>query len=202
MYDQPPPLHLPYCPHSTTVEAVDRSFIAREEMFTKLRGNLARAQARMKLLADRHHTDREFKVGDWVFLKLQPYRQATAQNRDSEKLSPRFFGPYQILHRVGKVAYTLCLPSTSKIHPTFHVSLLKPCPDPSIQQRALPADWGNMDSPREPFKILQRRTVQRRHRAVTEVLVQWKGELEEEATWEILYNLKQQFPLFDTAAIP
>lgn len=67
-----------------------------------------------------------------------------------------------------------------------------------MQHVPLPLDWGNMDQPRAPLKILKRRMVQRRHKAVIEVLVQWLGELEEDATWEVLYNLKQQFPTFDT----
>lgn len=181
---------------------MDKSFVAREEMINKLQGNLARAQARMKTLADKHRSDREFQVGDWVFLKLQPYRQSSLTSRASQKLSPRFFGPYQILHRVGKVAYTLNLPATSRIHPTFHVSLLKPCPDATVSLYPLPEDWGSMDNPKEPFKILKRRSVQKHHRAVTEVLVQWKGESAEEATWELLYKLKQQFPFFDVTASP
>lgn len=200
VYGQQPAIHLPYCPQSTMVEAVDRSFTAREQMIQRLQANLMRAQARMKVQVDRHRTDREFSVGDWVLLKLQPYRQSSTQHRASEKLSPRFFGPYQVLHRVGKVAYTLALPPDSRIHPTFHVSLLKPCPSSAMQHVPLPLDWGNMDQPRAPLKILKRRMVQRRHKAVIEVLVQWLGELEEDATWEVLYNLKQQFPTFDTTA--
>lgn len=198
VYGQPPALHLPYFPQSTTVDAIDRSFVAREEMINKLQGNLVRAQTRMKRLADRNRTDREFTEGDWVFLKLQPYRQSSTQHRASEKLSPRFFGPYQVLHKVGKVAYTLNLPPNSRIHPTFHVSLLKPCPNPQVPVQPLPEDWGNLDQPKAPLKILKRRMVQKRNKAITEVLVQWHGELPEEATWEILYTLQKQYPLFDT----
>ncbi|KAI5405312.1 hypothetical protein KIW84_052187 [Lathyrus oleraceus] len=172
VYGQAPPLHLPYCPQSTKVEAVDRSFIVREEMIQKLQGNLVRAQARMKRQADKHRSDREFKEGDWV------------------------------LHRVGKVAYTLILPSTSRIHPTFHVSLLKPCPDENIPVVELPKEWDSLDDPKEPFKILKRRSIQRHNMAVTEVLIQWKGEAMEEATWELLYKLKLQFPYFDVTAVP
>lgn len=171
VYGQPPPLHLPYCPQSTVVDVVDRSFVAREEIISKLQGYLARAQERMKRLADRHRSDREFKEGDEVFLKLQPYRNTSLTSRASEKLSLCFFGPYQILHRVGKVAYTFNLPATSRIHPTFHVSLLKHCPDATVPHHALPEDGGNMDNPKEPFKILKRRSCQKHHRTVTEVLV-------------------------------
>ncbi|KAM1068633.1 hypothetical protein ACFX2A_000577 [Malus domestica] len=70
--------------------------------------------------------EREFTVGDWVFLCLQPYRQSSVNHNNCPKLAPRLYGPYKILARVGKVVYTLDLPLDSRIHPTFHVSLLKP----------------------------------------------------------------------------
>jgi len=64
-------------------------------------------------------------MGDWVFLHLQPHKQHSVASWIPQKLAPRFFGPYKIVARVGTVAYTLCLPPSSKIHPTFHVSRLK-----------------------------------------------------------------------------
>lgn len=59
-----------------------------------------------------------------VYLKLQPYRQASVSMRNM-KLAPKFYGLYKIMKKVGKVAYKLELPSTSRVHPTFHVSQLK-----------------------------------------------------------------------------
>ena len=61
----------------------------------------------MKQKADKNRTKREFNEGDMVFLKLQPYRQASVEFRHTHKLSPNFFGPYKVLARVGKVVYRL-----------------------------------------------------------------------------------------------
>lgn len=80
---------------------------------------------RLKIYADLRRKDHEFSEGDWVYLRFQPYKQTTVALRRSNKLAPRFLGPFQILHRVEKVAYRLHLPGSSKIHPTFHVSQLK-----------------------------------------------------------------------------
>jgi hypothetical protein len=51
----------------------------------------------MKAQADKNRQEREFQVGDWVYMKLQPYDQMTVQHRANHKLSYKFFGPYLVL---------------------------------------------------------------------------------------------------------
>ncbi|CAN6727007.1 unnamed protein product [Malus baccata var. baccata] len=88
-----------------------------------IKSNLKVAQDQQKSLADRHATDRVYKVNDWVFLKLSPWKGVVRFGKKG-KLSPRYIGPYQITERVGEVAYRLELPSElSKVHNVFHVSM-------------------------------------------------------------------------------
>ena len=59
-----------------------------------LKDNLVKAQERMRKLSDKHTTEREFIIGDMVYLMLQPYTQISAGGRRPQKISPLFFGPY------------------------------------------------------------------------------------------------------------
>ena len=57
---------------------------------------------------------------------MQPYKQVSLEklNKDN-KLAPKYYGPYKVLHKIGSMAYKLELPETSWVHPIFHVSSLK-----------------------------------------------------------------------------
>jgi Chromo (CHRromatin Organisation MOdifier) domain len=76
----------------------------------------------MKKFADLKRIERQFAIGDWVYLKLQPYRQISISKSKNQKLGPRFYGPFEIEERIGTVAYRLHLPAGSAIHPVIHVS--------------------------------------------------------------------------------
>ena len=80
----------------------------------------------MKQQADQHRSERSFDVGDWVFLQLQPYKQMSLkQAKKDNKLSPKYYGSYKVLQKIGTMAYKLELPTASRVHPVFHVSCLK-----------------------------------------------------------------------------
>jgi hypothetical protein len=162
----------------------------RSLMQDLVRQHLLRAQVRMKRQADKDRSERSFKVGDWVFLKLQPYTQASVANRSSQKLSFRFFGPYKVEARVGAVAYRLALPSHSQVHPVFHVSQLKR----SHGQEPVTQDPPTADVALQvPEEILQRRWTSGDH-PIEQVLVKWSMMPATLATWEPYEQLHQQFP--------
>lgn len=202
MYGQPPSLHLPYLPHESAVDAIDCSFDARELLLSQLKQHLNLAIDRMRQIANKHHSNCQFQVGDWVSLKLPSYWQQSVAHRSSEKISPRYCGPFQVEARVGAVGYTLALPTSARVHPTFHVSLLKHCPNPSIPVVHFPAASESSDQLKTPFAILDRRMVQKNHRVVTQVLVHWLNELPEDATWLSWSELQRYFPDFATAVHP
>lgn len=74
VYGQPPLVHLPYLAGDSIIATVDRSLQRRKEMIKTLKFHLTRAQHIMKLQCNSHRLERSFEVGDWVLLKLQPYK--------------------------------------------------------------------------------------------------------------------------------
>ena len=90
------------------------------------------AQGLHKSYIDVRRRPLEFEVGDHVFLKVIPKRGVVRFGKRG-KLSPRFMGSFEILERLGTVAYRLALPpSRSGVHEVFHVSMLrKYTPDPA-----------------------------------------------------------------------
>ena len=195
VYGQPPPVHLPYLPGESKVQVVAKCLEDREKMIVMVKFHLMRAQHRMKQEADKHRSERSFEIGDWVFVKLQPYRQQSVVMRSSQKIAPKFFGPYKVVDKMGQVAYKLELPNSSKVHPVFHVSQLKRLVGEATTSTQLPSIIQETEV-RIPESCLGRKMVKRQGRAATMVLVKWVDESEDMASWEFLYDLQKRFPNF------
>jgi hypothetical protein len=145
----------------------------RNMMNELLHQHLLRAQAQMKKQAHKNLSERTFDIGEFVYLKLQPYVQTSVSSRSSNKLSFKFFGPYEILDKIGNVAYKLKLSASSTVHFVFHVSQLKKAPGTGLQ---VTADLPSLQDPLQvPLKILIHRMVTRGRTDVLQVLIQWSG---------------------------
>jgi hypothetical protein len=95
-----------------------------EDQVVKIKHNLKVSQDRQKVYADKNRTARKFKVGEHVLLKVKP-KKSSLRLGSCTKLAARFFGPFEILERIGQVAYMLALSASMNVHNVFHVSLLK-----------------------------------------------------------------------------
>jgi hypothetical protein len=122
----------------------------------------------MKSQADKRRSEREFQVGDKVYLKLQSYVQSSVATRANHKLSFKYFGPYTILERVEKVAYKLQLPPSATVHPVVHVSQLKG----SVGNQQVSAMLPDLtESTQIPFRALDRRVIHRGSSSIQQVLI-------------------------------
>ncbi|XP_076911903.1 uncharacterized protein LOC143570023 [Bidens hawaiensis] len=181
--DTPPPLFVPYIPKDCAVDAVDQLCLEREKSIKQLQQALNVTQNRMKQLADSKRTEREFTIGQWVYLKLQSYRQISLKDK---KLSPKYFGPFLIIEKIGKVAYKLDLPAEAQ--------LLKLARGDHSTIFPLPAQPRFMFY---PTAIVERKMVKRGNRVSIDVLVRWKDLPVTEATWESVEAMKARFPDFN-----
>ncbi|CAA0831291.1 Unknown protein, partial [Striga hermonthica] len=95
------------------------------EQVELIRQRLRTAQSQQKSSADHHRRDIQFEVGEPAFLRVRPIRGVVRFGKRG-KLHPRFIGPFEVLERVGEVAYRLALPpELSGIHNVFHASMLR-----------------------------------------------------------------------------
>ncbi|XP_041001703.1 uncharacterized protein LOC121247415 [Juglans microcarpa x Juglans regia] len=187
LYRYASPRLLDYIPGTSNNVIVDQLLRNRTQIVNILKGNLTAAQARMKNYADKNRIEQQFMVREWVYLRLQPYQQKSVAARRNMKLEPHFYSPFRVAQRLGLVAYRLELPSTSQIHPVFHVSCLKKKIGDQIQPLAtLPPTNGDDEVISEPEAMRDWHMRQQGGRVVTEVLIKWIGLSKEENSWENL----------------
>jgi hypothetical protein len=179
-------LLLPYQFHERT--AVDSTAKFLEKMNSVLqdaREEIREAQERQERYANEKRRDETFQVGDQVYLSTNNLTPDADRNRPKRKFNARFIGPFPVTGVVSKVAYRLALPATMKVHPVFHVSLLKrytPSP-PEFGDRHPNKPLPELVDGREEWEvecILDERT----RRGRKEYLIKWKGYGREEATWQ------------------
>ena len=197
LYGRDPPTLIRFEQGSTANSFLEEQLQERDAILDDLKAQLLRAQQIMKHQADVKRRDMEFAVGDLVFLKLQPYRQKSVVTKLHEKLASRYFGPFEVLERIGKVAYKLSLPPEAKIHPVFHISQLKKAVGSAPVHPTIPAQLTeDMIMVAEPEEILGIRNASIGGAITAEVLVKWKGLPEFEATWEDYASLDTRFLTF------
>ena len=107
------------------------------------------------------------------------------------KLSPRFIGPYEVIEKVGPVAYHLALPpELEKIHNVFHVLMLRRYrsnPSHVVSSKTIELR-PNLTYEEEPVEILARKVKELRNKKIPLVKVLWRNHKIEEATWESKKN--------------
>ncbi|XP_074277146.1 uncharacterized protein LOC141600796 [Silene latifolia] len=154
------------------------------EQVKLIRQKMKAAQDRQMSYADLHRRDMEFEVGDKVLLKVSPMRRVMRFGKKG-KLSQKFIGPYEILDRVGEVAYRLTLPPTlDRVHNVFHVfQLQRYVSDPShmleVENIELDESLSYLEVPKE---ILDRKVRKTRTGETVLLKVLWFNHNVEEAT--------------------
>ncbi|XP_072093102.1 transposon Tf2-1 polyprotein isoform X3 [Arachis hypogaea] len=189
-------------------ETGERSLLGPEmmaettEQIKKIRSRMLIAQSRQKSYADQRRKPLEFEEGEHVFLKVTP-TTGVGRAIKTKKLNPRYIGPFEILKRIGPVAYRIALPPyLSNLHDVFHVSQLrKYTPDASHVLEPEPIQVReDLTLPVIPVRIDDFSIKRLRGKEVSLVKVAWSQAGIEEHTWELESDMRKDYPnLFSDA---
>nr|GEY12190.1 putative reverse transcriptase domain-containing protein [Tanacetum cinerariifolium] len=157
-----------------------------------------------KSYADLKRKPMEFQVGDKVMLKVSPWKGVIHFGKRG-KLNPRYIGPFNILERVGDVAYKLnLLEELSRVHNTFHLSNLKKCH--ADEPLAVPLDGLHVDDKlhfvEEPVEIMDREVKRLKQSRIPLVKVRWNSKRGPEFTWERKDQFRKKYPHLFTKTAP
>lgn len=137
-----------------------------------------------------------FQIVEMVYLDLHPYWQNSVSKQTSQKLSPKYFGPYKIIEKVGSAAYRLQLPPDTLIHGTSHVSQLIKAVGSHQVQANIPLHMNDLVEAFEPYAVLERQMVKRGNQAAVQLLIHWKEANPSRPTWEWTNKLQLHLPQF------
>ncbi|GJW32898.1 reverse transcriptase domain-containing protein [Tanacetum coccineum] len=177
--------------------------LIRPELVQETTKKISHIKDRLKVTRDRHksYADKrrkplEFSVGDYVLLKVSPWKGVVRFGKKG-KLAPRFVGPFEIIEKVGPVAYRLdFLEELNSVHDTFHVSKLKKyLADPTLQ---VPLDKIRVDAKlnfvEEPVENLEREFKKLKPSRIAIVKVWWNLKRGPEFTWDRKDQMKLKYP--------
>ncbi|GJW88951.1 putative reverse transcriptase domain-containing protein [Tanacetum coccineum] len=166
------------------------------EKISQIKDRLKATLDHQKSYADKRRKPLDFSVGDYVLLKVLPYKGMVYFGKKG-KLAPRFVGPFEIVEKVGPVAYRLDLPEElNGVHDTFYVSNLKKfLADPTLQ---VPFDEIRVDAKlnfvEETVEILEREFKKLKRSRIAIVKVRWNLKRDHEFTWEREDQMKLKYP--------
>jgi hypothetical protein len=134
---------------------------------------------------------------------MKPYRETALGLQNPPKLSPKWYGPFKVLKKVGQVSYQIQLPEKCKLHDIFHVSHLKKHTGPrAVPNSTLPMVTDDGKVKTVPIDVLHHRIVPRfagdYDVAIPQWSVHWDTMTTEEATWEDAEFIQRMFPDFQT----
>ncbi|XP_070036870.1 uncharacterized protein [Nicotiana tomentosiformis] len=154
------------------------------------------AHSRQRSYVDWKVRDVSYMVGEKVFLRVSPMKGVMRFGKKG-KLSSRYIVPFEVLKRVGELAYKLSLPySLSSVHLVFHVSILrKYFGDPShVLDISMVQLDGDLTYDVESVAILDRLIRMLRSKNIASVKVQWRGQQFDEATCQTGWDIRRRYP--------
>lgn len=160
--------------------------------------NLHKARNRMKQEVSKKRIDKEFNVGDLVYIKLKSYRQMPLAQRTNQKPPAKFLGPYMVKEGIDQVTYGLHLPVGAEIH-DVHVYQPKKKKHGNWK---MTTSWQEILNEaegihaRETHRYPGQTTGEKFRKANVKVIVHWSNALLEKASWEFYNVLQKEFPEF------
>ncbi|GJW29395.1 putative reverse transcriptase domain-containing protein [Tanacetum coccineum] len=165
------------------------------EKISQIKDRLKVVRDRQKSYDDKRRKPLKFSVGDYVLLKVSPWKGVVRFGKKG-KLTPRFVGPFEIVEKVGPVAYRLNLPEElNGVYDTLHVSNLKKClADPTLQ---VPLDEIRVDDKlnfmEEPVEILEKEFEKLKRSRIAIIEVQWNSKRGPEFMWKREDQMKLKY---------